>query len=191
MKIRELENDPLDEMRKFLEKAIKEYVTKQEKHLFNCLAHGVNPNDDAAFASSYSTYSAAKYYAFPAPNFNLELHEGEYLCKHCNGWGQLFLEDEIKEERPYPVKRVSRYGECNFLCDKCRGHGKLDWVSNVTGQVPEDKVKPKTPPEIDPIAQLREMKNLVDGLILKREMITVRPPILIRKDQLVFGDITS
>lgn len=46
-----------------------------------------------------------------------ELKEGEYECSECNGTGKAGI--------PY-------------LCPRCQGAGKLDWIENIVGKPPKD-----------------------------------------------------
>lgn len=54
------------------------------------------------------------------PNTQLPLDEsiGEIICNRCNGWGNLYSENE---------KHVAP-------CNKCWGDGKLDWIEKAVGK---------------------------------------------------------
>jgi len=53
----------------------------------------------------------------------MELEPGEVICSKCDG--ETFVRyTEQRGKGFYPMKR---------MCDKCNGHGKLDWIENVTG----------------------------------------------------------
>ncbi len=51
----------------------------------------------------------------------LTINEGEYICSECNGNGH------IKNE-----KYIS--------CKRCQGEGKLDWIENIVGKKPNQKI---------------------------------------------------
>jgi hypothetical protein len=50
------------------------------------------------------------------------LNEGEMICDHCGGSG--IEEDNIDPNANYIISPH---------CNKCKGHGKVDWISNATG----------------------------------------------------------
>jgi hypothetical protein len=53
----------------------------------------------------------------------MELEPGEVICNQCNG--ETFTRyTEQRGKGFYPMKKT---------CDKCNGHGKLDWIENITG----------------------------------------------------------
>jgi hypothetical protein len=58
-----------------------------------------------------------------------DLNEGEVICSKCKGggtWPQLFMDEHNDDAAQY------------YLCPKCHGVGKLDWIEQATG-------KPKKP----------------------------------------------
>jgi hypothetical protein len=59
----------------------------------------------------------------------LKLEPGEVICDKCDG--ETFI--RYTEERGngfYPMK---------MTCPKCNGHGKLDWIENITGTQKDEK----------------------------------------------------
>lgn len=50
------------------------------------------------------------------------LNEDEMICDHCGGSG--IEEDNIDPNANYIISPH---------CNKCKGHGKVDWISNATG----------------------------------------------------------
>jgi len=53
----------------------------------------------------------------------MEIKPGEVVCSKCKG--ETFVRyTEQRGKGFYPMKR---------MCDKCNGHGKLDWIENITG----------------------------------------------------------
>lgn len=55
------------------------------------------------------------------PNTQLPLDEsiGEIICDKCNGWGNLYSEED--------ERHIIR-------CNKCWGCGKLDWIEKAVGK---------------------------------------------------------
>ncbi len=54
-----------------------------------------------------------------------KLEEGEVICSKCEGEGW------VKKDAAFP----SLPG-FSPRCSKCNGQGKLDWVSNIMGEIP-------------------------------------------------------
>ena len=50
------------------------------------------------------------------------LKEGETICPECNGKGE------------YPVVNEKGIIRGYNICEKCLGHGKLDWVEVIVGK---------------------------------------------------------
>ena len=50
-------------------------------------------------------------------NDKIKLEEGEVICDKCNGTGEKTYE-----------------GWGGLPCDRCLGHGKLDWIENMMGK---------------------------------------------------------
>jgi DnaJ-class molecular chaperone len=57
----------------------------------------------------------------------ITLKEGEVLCDKCRGEGIVLR----------VTKNTIRDNE-SVACKKCLGHGKLDWIENVTGSTREN-----------------------------------------------------
>jgi hypothetical protein len=58
-----------------------------------------------------------------------DLEEGEVICNKCEGggtWPQLFMDEYNDDSAQY------------YICPKCHGNGKLDWIEKICG-------KPKNP----------------------------------------------
>ena len=53
----------------------------------------------------------------------LNLEPGEVVCSKCKG--ETFIR--------YTEKRGNGFYPMKMMCDKCNGHGKLDWIENITG----------------------------------------------------------
>jgi len=63
----------------------------------------------------------------------LKLELGEVLCSKCKG--ETFIR--------YTEKRGNGFYPMKQICDKCKGHGKLDWIENITGiKKPSKRVWP-------------------------------------------------
>ena len=59
----------------------------------------------------------------------IKLKPGEVICDRCNGI--TFIKETIQRGNGfYPVKST---------CPKCKGHGKLDWIDNITGSKKNEK----------------------------------------------------
>jgi hypothetical protein len=59
----------------------------------------------------------------------LKLEAGEIICDKCDG--KTFIQ--------YTEKRGNGFYPMKMVCPKCKGHGKLDWVENITGTKKEEK----------------------------------------------------
>lgn len=53
----------------------------------------------------------------------MELEHGEVICDSCEG--ETFIR--------YTEQRGKHFYPKKITCPKCNGHGKLDWVENITG----------------------------------------------------------
>jgi hypothetical protein len=49
---------------------------------------------------------------------NIELNEGEVICSACKGRG---------------IITGKGFDDMTSICEKCNGHGKVDWVTNAMG----------------------------------------------------------
>jgi hypothetical protein len=58
------------------------------------------------------------------------LNDGESICKKCNGTGQHFIS---VSGAPYHNNHSPVYGTVN-VCSKCKGFGKVDWITNAMGE---------------------------------------------------------
>ena len=54
-----------------------------------------------------------------------DLEEGELICNKCEGggtWPQLFMDEHNNDAANY------------YICPKCHGAGKLDWIERIVGK---------------------------------------------------------
>ena len=59
------------------------------------------------------------------PPKELELKEDEMICDKCNGTG--YHNDHA----------MNNFSFIDPVCQKCQGSGKVDWISNITGEKPK------------------------------------------------------
>ncbi len=73
----------------------------------------------------FGDYVPSKY-KYYVPNSDkiakIKIDDGEILCKTCNGYGTVI----VKYITPYS----DRYDSIT-ICLKCKGHGKIDWVTDI------------------------------------------------------------
>jgi len=46
------------------------------------------------------------------------LKDGWVICNRCKGEG---------------LTSLTHYNNCRWLCSKCKGHGAVDWITNIMG----------------------------------------------------------
>jgi hypothetical protein len=119
---------------------------------------------------------------FPHRKPDLDLEEGDHLCEECNGWGELFIDSKYYYYQNLEQRREPKYRGMqgyNMLCPSCQGHGKLDWVSHVTGQVPPEKIDRSNRVNQDPLQleAIAKMKKRIEMMIEEKLMLSVSPMI--------------
>lgn len=67
----------------------------------------------------------------------MEPESKNITCSKCGGAGSIGIQREtINYEPPNQNKMNTQYEislEFIYMCPKCRGKGKVDWVSNIVG----------------------------------------------------------
>lgn len=58
----------------------------------------------------------------------MKLNPGEVKCNECNGSGEIVIDEDL-----------SCY--TFYICSKCNGDGKLDWLENIVGKKVKNKPK--------------------------------------------------
>ena len=64
------------------------------------------------------------------------LNDGESVCKKCNGTGQCFFSTSETPQHNHSLNHNHNspsYGTVN-VCSKCKGFGKVDWITNAMGE---------------------------------------------------------
>ena len=71
----------------------------------------------------------------------MELNPGEYLCKKCHGKG---IWHGTSEHKHNMHNHSSSYA-VEWVCNKCNGTGKLDWVTNAMVRPPHTYLTSQMP----------------------------------------------